>query len=862
MSSLARPSSLEIRHRGRDVAASTTKSKRNLEKRNVRILRRLEGASSKCEFEAQKDRIIRLSSVGRLKEAFDVFYSMSCHDLVVYSVLLKSCIRLRDFRRGKLLHAQLLQSNVECDTILLNSLISFYSKFGDWEMGYKIFQEMGAKNLVSWGAMISCFAQNGQHGRAIAKFKKMMEVGFWPNEFCYAGVIRACYDGENFASGLVVFGLTVKTGFQYNLCVGCGLIDLFVKGGNDKNSALLIFDDMPERNGVAWTLMITRCVQSGSAEEAIGLFLDMELDGFEPDHFCFTSVVSACTELESLSLGQQLHSRIIKADLATDVCVGCCLIDMYAKCSENGSMEDSRKVFDRMTKHNVMSWTALISGYVQSAGDDVAAIKLFWRMKHGDVQPNEYTFSSALKACANSSALETGEQIYALVVKAGLAALDAVSNAFVSMYARSGKMDEAQKAFNFMFEKNLISYNVMVDGYVKSQRTDDAFMLVQEIDNIGVRPSNFTFSSLLSAAASLGAMTIGQQLHCQLSKSGFSSDPCVGNSLISMYSRCGNIDDALKVFSRMPVRNLISWTSIINGLAKHGFGIETLELFHQMVESGVRPNEVTFVGVLSACGHAGLVDEGWKYFDSMSSSHGITPRMEHYACLVDLLGRSGCLEKALSFIYSMPFKANALVWRALLSACRTHGNMEIGKTAAKRIAELEPDDPAAYVLLSNLYAASGLWDSASHIRTAMKMKKVRKEAGCSWVEIHNQVHRFYVGDTSHPQAKEIYNKLEQLVSEIRKIGYMPDTNFVLHDVEEELKEQYLLQHSEKIAVAFCILNTGPRRPIRIFKNLRVCGDCHSALKFISEVTGREIIVRDTSRFHHIKGGDCSCRGYW
>ncbi|XP_031488351.1 pentatricopeptide repeat-containing protein At3g49170, chloroplastic [Nymphaea colorata] len=860
MSSLVLPSSLEIRHRR--IAASTTKSKPDFERRNLRHLCHFEGASSKSEFEALKHQIIRLSSRGRLKEAFDVFHSMSHHDLVIYSVLLKSCIRLRDFRRGRLLHAHLLQSNIEWDSVLSNSLISFYSKFGDWEMGHEIFEHMSTKNLVSWGAIISCFAQNGQYRRAIAKFKNMVVVGFFPNEFCYASVIRACYDGENFAFGLVVFGLTIKTGFKYNLCVGCGLIDMFVKGGNDKDSALLIFDDMPERNGVAWTLMITRCVQSGSAEEAIGLFLDMELDGFEPDQFCFTSVVSACTELESLKLGQQVHSRIIKAGLVTDVCVGCSLIDMYAKCSENGSMEDSRKVFDRLTKHNVMSWTAVISGYVQSAGEDVEALKLFCRMKHGYVQPNEYTYSSVLKACANSSDLETGEQIYAHVVKSGLAPCDAVGNALVSLYARSGKMDEAQKAFNSMFQKNLISYNVMVDGYVKSQRTDEAFMLAQEIDNIGIRPSNFTFSSLLSAAASLGAMTIGQQLHCQLSKSGLSSDPCVGNSLISMYSRCGNVEDAFKVFSRMAVRNLISWTSIIMGLAKHGYAIETLEIFDQMIESGIRPNEVTFIGVLSACGHAGLVDEGWEYFNSMSSSHGISPRMEHYACLVDLLGRSGCLEKALSFINSMPFEANALVWRALLSACRTHGNMEIGKTAAKRIVELEPDDSAAYVLLSNLYAACGLWDSVSRIRKRMKVRKLRKEAGCSWVEIHNQVHRFYVGDTSHPQSKEIYNKLGQLVSEIKELGYIPDTNFVLHDVEEELKEQYLLQHSEKIAVAFCVLNTVPGRPIRIFKNLRVCGDCHTALKFISMTTGREIIVRDTNRFHHIKDGGCSCRGYW
>lgn len=710
--------------------------------------------------------------------------------------------------------------------------------------------------------MISCFAHNGREFEAAATFVRMLEIGEYPNQFCFASVIRACSNAENAWIGRVVFGSVIKTGFLVSdVCVGCALIDMFAKIG-DLVSARKVFDVMPERNVVAWTLMMTRYAQSGFTREAVGLFLDMELSGLKPDQFSLTSVISACAELGCIELGQQLHSRAIQAGLASDVCVGCSLVDMYVKCSAEGSMENSRKVFDKMPEHTVMSWTAIITGYVQSGGQDEEAIRLFCEMKMEKVQPNHFTFSSVLKACANLSDSSMGEQVYAHVVKSGLASVNCVGNSFVSMYTRSGRMEEAQKAFNVLFEKNLISYNIMVDGYAKNTRSEEAFELFHQIEDIGIGVSGFTFASLLSAAASIGVLGKGEQLHARLLKSGFESDQCVANALISMYARSGSIEGASEVFNEMFDRNVISWTSMITGFAKHGYAEKALELFHQMVLAGVKPNEVTYVAVLSACSHVGFVEEGRKHFYSMSKDHGIVPRIEHYACMVDMLARTGFLKEAYEFIKSIPFTADALVWRTLLGACQVHGNMELGSLAAKRILELEPHDPAAYVLLSNLYAATGQWQNVTEVRRSMKEKNLTKESGCSWVEINGNVHKFFVGDTSHPQAQEIFDKLDRLACEIKGMGYVPATNFVLHDVEEEQKEQYLFQHSEKIAVAFGLIRTSARRPIRIFKNLRVCGDCHTALKFISVTEGREIIVRDSNRFHHIKDGTCSCGDYW
>ncbi|GMY07449.1 pentatricopeptide repeat-containing protein At3g49170, chloroplastic-like [Fagus crenata] len=819
--------------------------------------------------ETLNHRLIHHLNVGHLHKAIstlDLMAQKGIHpDLTTYSLLLKSCIRSRNFQLGKLVHTRLTHSQLHLNSFILNSLISLYSKSGDWAKAKSIFDNMGdMRDLVSWSAMVSCFANNDLEYEAIVTFLDMLENGLYPNEYCFAAVIRACSNAENISIGKMIFGFVVKSGyFGSDVCVGCALIDMFAKGGGDLDLAYKVFEKMPEKNAVTWTFMITRFMQFGYTREAVDMFLDIVLSEYVPDRFTLSGVISACAELELLVLGKQLHSWVIRTGMAIDVCLGCCLVDMYAKCAVDGSVDDSRKVFDLMVDHNFMSWTAIITGYVQSGGRDEEAVELFCEMIKGHVSPNHFTFSSVLKACANLFDPRMGEQVYTHAVKLGrLASVNCVGNSLISMYARSGMMEDAHKAFDMLFEKNLISYNTIVDAYAKNLNSEKAFEFLHEIEDTGIGPSAFTFASLLSGAASIGAVGKGEQIHARVLKSGFESNQCICNALISMYARCGNIDAAFQVFNDMGGRNVISWTSMITGFAKHGFASKAMGMFHKMLEDGVRPNEITYIAVLSACSHVGLISEGWKRFNSMYKEHGIVPRMEHYACMVDLLGRSGSLLEALEFVNSMPFKADALVWRTFLAACRVHGNKELGKHAAKMILEQDPYDPAAYILLSNLHASSGQWDDVAIIRKNLKERNLIKEAGCSWIEVENMVHKFHVGDTSHPLAQDIYDELNQLALKIKELGYVPDTDFVLHDVEDELKEQCLLQHSEKIAVAFGLISISKPKPIRVFKNLRVCGDCHSAIKFISLAREREIVVRDSNRFHHFKDGTCSCNDYW
>ncbi|GLU24622.1 hypothetical protein SLE2022_405320 [Rubroshorea leprosula] len=820
------------------------------------------------KFKPLNDRLHKHLNSGHLHKAIstlDLMVQQGTHpDLLTYSLLLKACIRSQDLHHGKLVHKYLTMSELELDSVLFNMLISLYMKCGEWTKARVIFQSMGDKrDVVSWSAMISCFANNNMKFEAISTFIDMIKNGFSPNEYCFTAVIRACSKAENFSIGEVIFGLLMKSGyFDSDVNVGCALIDMLVKGSGDLESAYKVFDRMSVSNVITWTLMITRSTQLGYPNDAIDLFLDMVLSGYMPDRFTLSSVMSACSELELFSLGQQLHSLVIRSGLASDVCVGCSLVDMYVKCVADGSIDDSRRVFDRMPRHNVMSWTAIITGYVQSGGRDKQAIELFCKMIQGPVAPNHFTFASVIKACGNLSDSDIGKQVYTHAVKRGLASDDCVGNSLISMYARSGKVDDARKAFESLFEKSLVSYNAIVDVYTKNLDSEEAFQLFQEISDIGIRVNAFTFASLLSGASSIGAIGKGEQIHGQVIKSGFESNLYICNALISMYSRCGDIEAAFQVFNEMADQNVISWTSMITGFAKHGFATRALEIFNRMLEAGIRPNEITYIAVLSACSHAGLISDGWEHFKSMYQEQGIVPRMEHYACMVDLLGRSGSLVEALEFMNSMPYTADALVWRTFLGACRVHNNTELGKHAAKMILQQDPQDPAAYILLSNLHASAGQWEDVAEIRKNMKERNLIKEAGCSWIELENKVHKFHVGDTSHPQAQEIYNELDQLALKIKELGYIPNTEFVLHELEEEQKEQNLLQHSEKLAVAFGLISTSKPKPILVFKNLRVCGDCHTAIKYITRITGGEIILRDSNRFHHIKNGTCSCNDYW
>eukprot|EP01018_Ginkgo_biloba_P002412 Gb_32528 [translate_table: standard] len=704
----------------------------------------------------------------------------------------------------------------------------------------------------------------------------------------YVRLLQSCIDVKSRVQVQQTHAHMIANGYMPGIFIGNRLVDMYVKCGSlnharqvfdkmpardvsswntliagytrvgDLDNARQLFDKMPTRNVVSWTAIISGYDQHGYGEKAIELFGQMLRAGAKPNHFTFASTLSACASIHSLEHGKQVHVHTTKTRYESNVFVGSALIDLYAKC---GSLENARLVFEKMPERNAVSWTTMIAGYSQNQRGE-EALKLFCQMRRENMKLDRITFFSALSACSSLAAVAEGKKIHAHIIRDGFQTDPFVGNALVDMYAKCGSIGDARQMFDRISDWDVVSWTAMIAGYVQNGHGEEALKLFHNMLRADVEPNALTFGGVLSACASLAALEQGRQLHAHIIKTGYESFLSVENALVTVYAKCGSIDNATQMFDKMTLRDLVSWNAMIVGYALNGHGKKALRLFEQMPQPDMKPDHITFLGILSACSHAGLVDEGCHYFDFMRRHHNISLRADHYACMIDLLGRAGCMDKAEDIVNNMPFEPDAVVWKALLGACRIHGNVELGERAAEYLFEWEPQNASTYVLLSNVYSAAGRWDDAAKVRKMMKDRGVKKQAGCSWIEVKNRVHRFVAGDRSHPQSEEIYAMSERMARQMREAGYVPDTNFVLHDVEEEIKEQSLCYHSEKLAITFGLISTLPGMPIRIVKNLRVCGDCHAAIKFISKIAIREIVVRDSSRFHHFNGGVCSCRDYW
>jgi pentatricopeptide repeat protein len=416
--------------------------------------------------------------------------------------------------------------------------------------------------------------------------------------------------------------------------------------------------------------------------------------------------------------------------------------------------------------------------------------------------------------------------------------------------------------FSKMVDKDVVSWTSLVTGYSHNGSYEEAIKLFCKMRISGVYPDQIAVASVLSACAELTVMDFGQQIHATLVKSGLESSLSVDNSLVTMYAKCGSIVDANRAFDNMPTRDVISWTALIVGYAQNGRGKHSLQFYDQMIATGTKPDYITFIGLLFACSHNGLLGSGRAYFEAMDKVYGIKPGPEHYACMIDLLGRSGKLAEAKGLLNQMVVAPDAVVWKALLAACRVHKELELGEMAAKNLFELEPMNSMPYVMLSNMYSAAGKWEDAARIRRLMRSRGICKEPGYSWIETNSKVSTFMSEDRNHPLRNEIYSKIDEIIMLIKEAGYVPDMSFALHDTDDEVKELGLAYHSEKLAVAFGLLTVPQGAPIRIFKNLRVCGDCHTAMKYTSKVYARHIILRDSNCFHHFTEGRCSCGDYW
>uniref|UniRef100_A0A7N0VH88 DYW domain-containing protein n=1 Tax=Kalanchoe fedtschenkoi TaxID=63787 RepID=A0A7N0VH88_KALFE len=604
-----------------------------------------------------------------------------------------------------------------------------------------------------------------------------------------------------------------------------------------------------------YTSLLLLCIQKRGLKEGSVVHRHMKGLEEEPGVFLCNRVVEMYAKCGSMELARKVFDEMRERDL----CSWNVLVSGYAYA---GMLDEARQVFDEMGDRDSFSWTAMISGYARS-GRGVDALELFRLMQCVEgCRSNKFTVSSVISAAACCACLNSGKEIHGHIIRAGLDSDEVVWSSLSDLYGKCGSLEQARYIFNKALGKDVVSWTAMIDRYFGEGRREEGYQLFSNLMESRVKPNDFTFAGVLNACAGHAAEDIGKQVHGYMMRVGFDLSSFAASALVHMYSKCGNMTNAKRVLHETKWLDLVSWTSLINGYAQNGQPEEALQSFELLLETGIRPDHVTFVAVLSACTHAGLVDKGLEYFESIKEKYGLTYTGDHYACVLDMLARSGRFKEAEDIINKIPMKPNKFLWASVLGGCRIHGNIDLAARAAEALFEIEPENPATYITLANIYATAGKWGEVSNIRKIMQDRGLTKKPGMSWIKIKREVHVFLIGDTSHPMFKEICDYLGELSKKMREEGYVPDTKAVLHDVEEEQKEQNITYHSEKLAVAFGLIVTPPGTSLKIYKNLRTCVDCHSALKFISKISKRRLVVRDSNRFHCFEEGRCSCKDYW
>ncbi|PWA68022.1 hypothetical protein CTI12_AA313660 [Artemisia annua] len=705
-----------------------------------------------------------------------VLFRRECNERVneyVLASVVRGVTRLGCVVKGCLLHSLAVKSGLGEDVYVGTSVVDFYCKVGRVEDARVVFDCLVVKNAVTWTTMIAGYGRVGKSEVSLELLSEMKESDVVPDRYVLSSALSACSILGFLEGGKQIHGFVLRRGASMDISVSNALVDFYVKCGKVKQGRM-VFDAMLAKNVISWTTMISGYMQNSCDYEAMSLFIDMSRNGWKLDAFACTSALTSCASLEALEPGRQTHAYTIKTNLDKDEFVNNGLIDMYSKCN---CLDDARRVFNAIPNRNVIGYNAMIEGYSR-LNNLHQALDLFREMRLKNIDPSLLTFVSLLGVSASLLTLELSKQIHGFMIKFGVSLDIFVGSALVDVYSKCSSTSDARLVFDEMREKDIVVWNAMLFGYTQVSENETALKLYHELQLSCQKPDKFTFVALITAASNLASLPVGHQFHTQLLKTGLDLDPFVTNALLDMYAKCGSKQEAQNLFDSTVYKDIVCWNSMILTHAQHGDARESLKLFEKMLKEGTQPNYVTFVAVLSACDHMGLVKEGFDHFESMAN-FGIEPGLEHYACMVSLLGRAGKLYKAKDFIEKLPIPPAAIIWRSLLSACRVAGNLEMGKYAAEKAIQIDPNDSGSYILLSNIYASKGMWREAKKVRRRMEGNGVVKEAGCSWIEMDNEVHVFIAKDRSHRHAELIYSVIDFLTDHFRALVYEPDSCITL-----------------------------------------------------------------------------------
>ncbi|CAI9101121.1 OLC1v1038375C1 [Oldenlandia corymbosa var. corymbosa] len=796
-------------------------------------------------------------------------------DSKILTLLLKICGNLMDDSwLGCAVHACVIKRGLDLDVHVKCAMMNFYGKCWGTEIANQAFFETSNPDSLLWNEAVLVNLRNEEWAQGLKLFGEMQHSFLScttkskkVNTFVVAKVLHACAKLGAIHEGKQIHGYVIRNLLQSssNAFISNSLINMYMKC-NEPEFARLVFDSMNEHDLSSWNSIISGYSALGNLNEAMRLFRDMQEDSeirpdivtwncilsghfasgfhqevlrilekmqiarFRPNTGTITVALQAVSELGLLRFGKEIHCFLLRNGLEHDLHVGTSLLDMYVK---NDKLINARTIFNNMINRNIFAWNCMISGYV-SRGFLDEALDLLVHMKKEGLQPDLVTY-----------------------------------NTLVSGYANSGFVQEALATIHQIelsgFTPNVVSWTALISGCTQSGYFEDALKYSIEMQKAGLKPNSATLASLLRASSGLALLQKGKELHNICIRNGFSEDFFVATALIDMYCKCGSLKSGYDVFRKIEInkRSVSCWNSMIGGLAMYSRRREAILLFHQMLEANIKPDSRTFTALLSGCKNSSLIDEGWKYFDSMKIHYDITPTIEHYSCMVDLLGKAGYLDEAWDLIHKMPMKPDASVWGAFLASCRSHKDLELGKIAAEKLFKLEPYNAANYVLLMNLYSDVNRWSDVQRIKDLMEVKGIKVGPVWSWIRVNKMVHVFYAVGKPHPDEGEILFELYQLMSEMKmSLGYVPATECVIQNIDEEEKKKILLRHTEKLAITYGLIHSkNNATPVRVIKNSRTCADCHTVAKFMSKLRGRDIILRDGKGFHHFSNGQCSCNDF-
>ncbi|CAN6457960.1 unnamed protein product [Victoria cruziana] len=647
--------------------------------------------------------------------------------------LLRKAGEARNLSRGKQVHANVIVSGLHSNALDV-ALTAMYALCGDMIVAETLFEKMGIKESYAWNCMIRGYATNGHPRKALFWYERMKSEGIPADNFTYPFLFKACSCLSAINEGRKFHLDARNDGYELNPFVANSILDMYVKCGH-LIDARQLFDRMTMRTVVSWNTMLSGYFHNGHAEEALTMYDLMKGSDVDCDAATFVGVLPACSQLRNLDKGKEIHELVGSLGLANVLSVKNCLIDMYAKC---GCLDDARHIFDEMSKRDVVSWTALIDGYVRK-GEICNALSLFCEMQISNVKPNSLTLSCILSGCASVSFSTYGKCIHGFSIRNRLHSDVFVETALIDMYSKSGNLDVGHRLFMNTSRRRTVPWNAIIAGHTENGLATEAVALFRQMLLEEVNPDRATVVSVLPSYAGLADLKQGQNMHCYLTKTGFSSVMEISTGLIDVYMKCGSLHCARVLFDGMSERDVVSWSAIISGYGMHGDGQAAVSLFKQMIKSGLNPNEITFTSIIQACSHGGLLEEGLDIFRFMIKNYDRELTADHYACGVDLLARAGRLEEAHELIRGMPLSPNYAVWGALLGGCALYGDAELGELAADHLFQMEPDNTGNYVLLSNVYAAAGRWEDAENLRGLMRDRGLKKSPGCSLIELRKNI---------------------------------------------------------------------------------------------------------------------------